>query len=95
MNTSDEIYSMKLHDILNTNKNGVLLQIIRVPGGWLYTQFLLQMIPNHAHLNNSFTENYSATTVFVPFNNVNEFQIREFTGPPPPPVVQIKKPSLE
>lgn len=71
---TDPIYSMKLHEQLTFQlPNHAGIQVVRVPGGWLYTQFFHYMLPNSEHHNHPYTENYAPTTVFVPFDN--QFQI--------------------
>lgn len=45
----EELYNMKLHDTIDTG----VYDILRVPGGWLYTLF----------------GDKTTTTTFIPFNN--------------------------
>lgn len=58
-----ELYSMKLGDTLNV---GPSLQILRVPGGWIYY---------HIYYHTNWGQEVGST--FVPFNN--EFQPLIFT----------------
>lgn len=57
-NDSTEIYQMELHETAYYNNNW---EILRVPGGWIYTQY--QFDDSIDTVN---------TSTFVPFNN--EFQ---------------------
>ena len=50
----DKLYGMKLHDILHQGD----YDILRVPGGWVYTRF-----------SDTGAGGYSQSGVFVPFNN--------------------------
>lgn len=54
----DDIYKMKLHDVLVTEDKNLFTVTLRVPGGWFYRSF----DKSHGIL----------TGCFVPFNN--EFQ---------------------
>lgn len=47
------IYELKLHDSTWVEEKGLNINILRVPGGWIYNQRLL---------------NETITSVFVPFN---------------------------
>jgi hypothetical protein len=55
---NDDIYQMKLHDVVNQNNTYYYFEIIRVPGGWVY------------RIQEKITGKESM--VFVPYNN--EFQ---------------------
>jgi len=62
----EQIYKMKLHEeimIVDGSK------IMKVPGGWIYTQFELNQPPAG---DNGWNETFTTTSVFVPFND--EFQ---------------------
>lgn len=61
----NDIYKLNLNESVSTGN----LVILRVPGGWIYTQTLT---PEDFRINAG-TESVSITPVFVPFNN--EFQI--------------------
>lgn len=52
----NELYNMKLHDILPINTQSGYYGVLRVPGGWLYQIWDSQMQVN-------------MTVTFVPFNN--------------------------
>lgn len=54
---TDSLYNMKEGSVLNTG----LYEILRVPGGWIYSRF-----------EETGTGGYSISSCFVPFNN--EFQ---------------------
>lgn len=57
----DDIYQMKLHEIIVIVVSGETLQIIRVPGGWIYKLWYY-----------SGEDKY--TTVFVPYHTPGEFK---------------------
>ena len=50
----DEIYKMKLNDVLHTSD----YEILRVPGGWVYSRY-----------SETGTDGYSVSACFVPFHN--------------------------
>ena len=50
----DEIYTINLHERLNFGD----YELVRVPGGWIYTRF-----------SDSGTGGYHTSSVFIPFNN--------------------------
>jgi len=52
----DAIYSMKLHEKLTPNIPGGYVDIVRVPGGWIYSTY---------HKEN---DGFNVSSVFVPFN---------------------------
>ena len=56
METNDELYKMKLHEIITFG----YVQIMRVPGGWIYDRY------TYTHPE---TNDFVCTSVFVPFNN--------------------------
>lgn len=50
----NELYKMDLHDQLHTSIDGKAVEILRVPGGWLYSSY-------------AYGQSYQET--FVPFDN--------------------------
>jgi len=59
---------MGLHEKL-TIKDSQPVEILRVPGGWIYTYFQLNQVMMQ---NGGWSEEYIPSSIFVPFNN--EFQ---------------------
>ena len=52
------IYDMELHEKLTPAIKGSIIDIIRVPGGWIYSTYSMS------------NDNYwSVSSVFVPFND--------------------------
>jgi len=62
----DKIYKMKLHDVIALNINQETIQVIRVPGGWIY------QIYNQIHNNDGDSERFNF--VFVPYHSPSEFK---------------------
>jgi len=62
----DEIYKMKLHDVIALNINQETIQVIRVPGGWIY------QIYNQIHHSDGDSEGFNF--VFVPYHSPSEFK---------------------
>lgn len=60
----DRLYKMELHELI-TPAGDPSLQILRVPGGWIYHTW-------HDDSGRVGEHRYTTTSVFVPFNN--EFQ---------------------
>lgn len=71
-NPSEDLYGMKLNHTIEFS-NGY--HVTRVPGGWIYIYFQRNQV---AMPDGMWSENYTPTSVFVPFNN--EFQEREQHG---------------
>lgn len=57
-----DIYKMKLHEIIVIAASGETLQIIRVPGGWLYKTFYYSRGVNEE------------IQTFVPYHSPGEFK---------------------
>lgn len=64
----DKIYNMKLHEILTPNSD-LDIQIIRVPGGWIYR---FSQLHQAEQPNGQRSENYSCDSVFVPYHEEGE-----------------------
>jgi len=58
----DDIYKMKLHEIKNIIIDGETLQIIRVPGGWIYR--IYYYVTGARAMNDT----------FVPYHSPGEFK---------------------
>ena len=58
----DKIYTMELHDTCTPEGSDTL--ILRVPGGWIYTQY---QVHQETMSDGQWSENYLPTSVFVPF----------------------------
>ena len=55
---SDELYNIDLHNTLEPNISDYDIRILRVPGGWIYNQFV-----------ENGTGGYNMNSTFVPYNN--------------------------
>lgn len=71
----NEIYEMKLHDILTPKDSDT--QIQRVPGGWIYTTYQTEQ---YTQVDGTWSENYRLSSVFVPFDNEFQESLKPITG---------------
>jgi hypothetical protein len=62
----NEIYKMKLHQTISVGDDH---QVLRVPGGWIYTFIQLNQVLGP---DNQWTEEYAPSSVFVPYSNEKE-----------------------
>jgi len=67
---TNKLYQMKLHE--KVVLQGGLMEIMRVPGGWIYTRLELNQTPG---LDGQWSENYLPSSVFIPFKDEADFTV--------------------
>ena len=61
---TDKIYGMKLHEVITPSNDDLTIQVLRVPGGWIY---LFSQVNREIHPNGTCSETYLSNSAFVPF----------------------------